>query len=331
MVIFFRTTAQLDEAQQEWRLPIHGWVYEPQASVARRTIFETVLKSEFDLVVDARSERNFRRRLNLLLADSERDQQIVVAMAGRKYVMPLSGVNGHFETTLTIPALVVADFIEDGQLPFAAVVGDDDPRSFLGEVTLVEGTGLSVISDIDDTVKISNVTDKSKLLENTFLLNFAAAPDMAQLYNQWSGLGAEFHFVSSSPWQLYAPLREFLDGAGFPRSALYLKPVRFRDETLFDLFKEGTETKPGVIESILNAYPERQFILVGDSGEQDPEVYAAMLRSHPDQILKIYIRNVTQESGDNERFSAVFDSINEDCWVLFDEPLTLELPEHSGE
>jgi hypothetical protein len=331
VVVFFRTTAWLDESSRDWHVPIHGWVYEPQDSIARKKLFGAILKSEFDLLMTGHAEANFSRRLNLLIADSERDKRIVVALAGREYAMPLSGVNGHFETTLIVPADIVAEFMENGVIPYSAVVRDGEDRKFTGEVMLIDSTGLSIISDIDDTVKISNVNDRKSLLENTFLLDFAAAPDMAQLYNEWSEHGARFHFVSSSPWQLYRPLEEFLDRAGFPRSTLNLKPVRFRDETLFDLFKKGTETKPKAIEKILNTYPEREFILVGDSGEQDPEVYAAMLRKYPSQILKVYIRNVTLEAADNERFASVFENIDEDYWVLFEEPLTLILPEHSGE
>jgi phosphatidate phosphatase APP1 len=138
-----------------------------------------------------------------------------------------------------------------------------------------------------------------------------------------------FHFVSSSPWQLYEPLREFLDDAGFPPAGINLKAVRFRDETLFDLFKKGTETKPGIIEGILETYSGRQFILVGDSGEQDPEVYAELIRNYPDQVLKVYIRNVTEESADNDRFTAVFEDIDASDWTLFEDPLTLQLPEAS--
>ena len=151
---------------------------------------------------------------------------------------------------------------------------------------------------------------------------------MADLYRRWSGEGVAFHYVSSSPWQLYEPLDEFLAGSGFPWSTFSLKPVRFRDETLLDLFKKGTETKPRAIEAILDRYPARQFVLVGDSGEQDPEVYAAMMRRRPDQIAKVYIRNVTQESADNARFTTLFADIDRNRWQLFDDPKSLAIPDN---
>ena len=319
-LVFFRTAGWLDEERQEWQLPVHGWVFEPEDSIARRKLFETILEQKFDLVVNDENEANFARRLNLLIADNERGKKIVVEVAGRAHELPESAENGHFSTVLSVPASELVDFIEKGRLPYSAVTKSGESRAFSGEIRLVAPEGLSVVSDIDDTAKISNVTDHKQLLEYTFLRDFAPAPGMADLYAQWADQDASFHFVSSSPWQLYSPLEEFLDESGFPWATYSLKPVRFRDETLFDLFKEGTETKPAAIKAILQNYPARTFILVGDSGEQDPEVYADLMREFPQQVVEIYIRNVTQASSDDDRFSAVFTGIAADRWHLFDDP-----------
>lgn len=325
-VVFFRTTAWLDEARQEWHLPVHGWIYEPEDSVSRMALLSKILQEEYGLVADARTEANLSRRVNSMLADSERGKTIVVSVAGRQYVLPPSGVNGQFELTLKIPAADVTKFSVDSVVRYSAVTRDRETRAFSGEVLLVAPKGLSIISDIDDTVKISNVGDRGSLLEHTFFLDFIAVPGIARVYSDWLSRDGSLHFVSSSPWQLYTPLEEFLDKNNFPPSALSLKSLRFRDETLFDLFKKGTETKPGAIEKILNAYPKRQFMLVGDSGEQDPEVYAALLRKYPNRILKVYIRNVTRESPDNDRFDTLFQNVEKDRWQLFEHPSTLTLP-----
>ena len=77
----------------------------------------------------------------------------------------------------------------------------------------------------------------------------------------------------------------------------------------------------------MQTYPERKFVLVGDSGEQDPEVYAALMHKYPGQVLKAYIRNVTDETAGNERFSTVFDGICTESWLLFDDPRSLVLPD----
>lgn len=319
-VVFFRTSGWLDEASQEWHLPIHGWIYEPEDSSARKALFETALEQKFELTVDDSNEANFNERLNLLIADNERGKKILIQMAGRTFELPPSSENGHFEAVLRLPAADVTEFVQKGRLPYSAVTDESEGRTFEGNVHLVAPVGLSIVSDIDDTVKISDVTDHKRLIENAFLLDFAAAPGMADLYKDWSAQGASFHFVSSSPWQLYTPLQGFLDDGGFPWATFNLKAFRFRDETLFDLFKKGTETKPALIKGILARYPGRSFILVGDSGEQDPEVYAALLREYPDQVLAVYIRNVTQAAVDDDRFATLFEGIEPSRWHLFEDP-----------
>ncbi|HNP63392.1 MAG TPA: DUF2183 domain-containing protein [Woeseiaceae bacterium] len=319
VVEFFRTSASFDEAEQAWHIPVHGWVYQPEDSTVRKALFASIMKNEFGLVPSNETEANFTRRINLMIADNERDRHIVISMAGQTFVLPESAPNGHFAMTITLSASAVEKFRSGAVLAYSAVVDPAVNSQFGGESLLVGPAGLSIISDIDDTVKISNINDRRSLLQHTFLLDFAAVPGMAPLYAQWSGQGASLHFVSSSPWQLYAPLDEFLAAAGFPVSTLTLKAVRFRDKTLFDLFKKGTETKPATIEKILRTYKGRRFILVGDSGEHDPEVYAALLRKFPDQIQTVYIRNVSSETFDNDRFTMLFDGIDSDRWQLFKE------------
>ena len=318
VVVFFRTSAWLDSKNNEWHVPIHGWVYEPEDSTVRKALFETILDSRYDLPVTDETRANFDHRINLMIADNERGKRIIVSIAGRTVSLPKSGVDGHFATTVVLPVEAVEKHAIGDRLPVQAVLAASATRSFAGEVLLLQPDGWGIISDIDDTVKISNINDRRGLLESTFLQDFSAVPAMAKLYSAWSAQGASLHFVSSSPWQLYSPLDEFLLQSGFPPAALELKSVRFRDRTLFNLFKKGTETKPAVIEKILARYPERRFILVGDSGEHDPEVYSRLMRDHPQQILRIYIRNVSNSSSGDERFAELFGEIDRDRWELFD-------------
>ncbi len=318
-LIFFRTSGWLDEANDEWHLPIHGWIYEAEDSLLRKALLGTVLEEKYELIIDPDAEENFSARLDLMIADSERGKYIVVTLAGREFALPPSTANGHIETTLVVPAAELEGHIDGREVTYSVVTKPSDGREFGGEVLLVDPVGLSIISDIDDTVKISEVTDHRKLLEHSFLLDFEAVPGMAKFYDEISEPGSSVHFVSSSPWQLFSPLNEFLQREDFSNFVINLKPVRFRDETLFDLFKKGTQTKPKVIENILHSYPQRRFVLVGDSGEHDPEVYAAIAQEYPDQILQIFIRNVTGETSDNERFSGVFADLSDELWHLVDD------------
>ena len=325
-VVFFNTTAWYDEDKDTWQLPIHGWIYEPQDSRARKALFAKILDRKYSLQPDESTQPNFDRRLNLLIADNERGKRIVIDIAGRIEALPASAENGHFQHVLTFTEDELVAFAGPGIVSFSAVTADGDDREFDGRILLVEPRGRSILSDIDDTVKISGVIDRRMLLDKTFLQDFEVVPGMAEVYRDWLGEDGSLHFVSSSPWQLYEPLIELIEDARFPWANLNLKPVRFRDETLFDLFKKGTETKPLVIKGVLDRYPERTFVLVGDSGEQDPEVYADLLRERPAQIEKVYIRNVTESARDDERFSAVFDGIDADRWQLFDLPGEMVAP-----
>lgn len=313
-VVFFLTHASFDEQKNVWHVPIHGWIYEPQNSHFRKEAFVKILKEKYGLETTPESEPRFNRLVNLLISDNERGKAIVIKIANQVIALPESEPNGHFATVLEIPANdIVID--ENALLHYEAVTRSDEIRKFHGQVKMLLPQGESVISDIDDTVKYSHVTDKKALIEHTFFKPFTAIEGMPLLYQQWQQQGKSIHFVSSSPWYIYEPLQEFMRESGFPLSTLSLKSFRFRDASIMNLFKKGTETKPIAIEAILNAYPQRTFTLVGDSGEQDPEVYADIAKRYPNQIKHIYIRRVPDTDRD---FETIFSGLNKDIWQVFD-------------
>jgi hypothetical protein len=319
-ITFFNTAAWLDKDNAYWHIPIHAWIYEPQNSVVRNGAIASLLNSGYGLTVTPGNERNFRQRTNLLIADNERGKTLVIRIAGQDITLPVSAANGKTYTILKLPVEVVKAFSNQDRLPFFAVLQNNDKRQFKGQVILVPRYGISVISDIDDTIKISNVTDHRRLLDNSLLKDFQEVSGMPNLFQRLAEHDATIHYVSSSPWQLYDPLYDFIRSAGFPWATLDLKDVRFRDETLFNLFKKGTETKPAQIEPILQHHAERQFILVGDSGEQDPEVYGDIARRYPVQIHRILIRNADNSTAEDLRFKQAFNHIPRNKWQLFDHP-----------
>jgi phosphatidate phosphatase APP1 len=242
--------------------------------------------------------------------------------------LPVSAKTGHFQGTIAV-SKEETKHLTDGLLPIK--VSAPDGRSFRGEVHLVPSTGLSVISDIDDTIKISNVKDKKSLLRNTFLEDFKEVPGMAQIYDQWKcNHGAKFHFVSSSPYQLYDELETFRKRAGFPAATFHLKRIRPKDyKILLKLFASPLKAKIATITSIIDRFPGRTFVLVGDSGEKDPEVYGNLARMYPKQIVQVYIRNVSsagKEGFDDDRMEAAFAGVPLDKWSLFDDATEIQLP-----
>lgn len=185
---------------------------------------------------------------------------------------------------------------------------DNLNREFKGKVFCVPPTGVSVISDIDDTIKVTNSQRKRDLLKNTFLKEFKPVPGMAKLYQKWKSTykNCFFHFVSASPYQLYEELNAFCRSEGFPEEATFhLKTIRPKDKTLFELFADPVEYKLKHIESIIHKYPNRSFLLVGDSGEKDPEIYAEVYRNFPHQVEGIWIRNLSKATIDHCRLQGV--------------------------
>jgi phosphatidate phosphatase APP1 len=143
-----------------------------------------------------------------------------------------------------------------------------------------------LISDIDDTVVYSNVTRKLRMV-------FTAALTNARTRKPFKGVAAFYRalhagvnpvfYVSKSPWNLFAPIVEYLEVQGLPEGPVILRDFGFRTPK---------NHKSTAIEHILNTYPALKFVLSGDSGEQDPEIYADIVRRFPDRILAVYIRSV---------------------------------------
>ena len=158
-VVFFVTSASLSSDGETWQLPIPGWIHEPEDSTVRLGIDSAALKAKFDLEpTEANSER-YSRRLTLFLVDNERGKKIKIRVGQREVLLPKSEANGHFKGAISMPVEEVEKISVDGVVPFSAVLPSDDKPSFTGRVLLVPPKGVSVISDIDDTVKISEVID----------------------------------------------------------------------------------------------------------------------------------------------------------------------------
>lgn len=262
-----------------------------------------------------------------MISDNERGKVVVINIGENKYTLEASRPNGHFNGLITLSVSVVERINKYGVIIYSAVLKSNDKRKYNGSIRLVKPNGLSVISDVDDTVKISHVTDHKELMRYTFFLDFVTAPGMQELYSEWAHEDdVMFHFVLSSPWHLYNPLVDFLRDNNYPFATITLNNIRLKDSAIHNLFKKGTETKPKQIEPILKAYPKRKFILIGDSGEQDPEVYADIMRRYSTQVLRIYIRNVTNASSTDDRFVDTFNGIEPEKWGLFTDPRSLSLP-----
>jgi len=161
------------------------------------------------------------------------------------------------------------------------------------EVHITEPKGISMISDIDDTIKHSAIGNGAKeMFRNTFIreLGDLTIEGVKEWYNKLADLGVKFHYVSNSPWQLYPVLVSFFAGAGLPKGSFHLKQY---SGMLQGIFEPVAERKKGTLEKIMSDFPERRFILAGDSGEADLELYTDIVLANPGRVLGVFIRDVT--------------------------------------
>lgn len=316
-ILYFPTSAAWSVEEGGWQVPLHGLVFEAERDSLWRNGALEMLKRHLGLGPESDGSHTLRERGWPFLVDNERGKQITLQLASHRVDLTPSGANGHLYGELLLKEEGAHSTTANRWLNFYTLMPDGDPRSFSGEVELVAEEGVSVISDIDDTIKISNVLNREELLANTFLREFQPVPDMAELYRRWGEQGAAFHYVTGSPWQLYHALAAFIEKQGFPRGSFAMRNFRLKDSSFIDFLGSSHDFKVVIIEELLKRYPKRHFILVGDSGEQDPEVYGEIARRHPQQVAAIYIHNVTAESAEDARMQNAFAGVPVSGWRLF--------------
>jgi hypothetical protein len=226
-----------------------------------------------------------------LAARNRKGARVEIAFLGRE-AAGVSGHDGEFEVA-----------IRAGDAPFPPGPQPVEVRSrgavARGVVHVVAPDApFLVVSDLDDTVAVTNVGSTRKMLAATFLEDAdtqPAVPGMAELYRclAASRPAPAFAIVSGSPVQLAPRVARFLERNGFPPAALFLRNL-------------GPSSLSGYKEPVLRRIADRfpqPLVLVGDSGERDPEIYAALARDRPGRVRAIFIRRAREPAGPPGRFS----------------------------
>ncbi len=234
------------------------------------------------------------RNLRRLTASNWEGAPVEVTFAGRT-LGTRSGHDGVFEVRFEIPE---RDVLPGLHLVEARVPGAAAQRA---AVRIVPDTApFFVISDFDDTVAQSHVLQRRKIVQTALLKDARTHPVVAGMSGFYQCLvedrapGAGLAFVSGSPHQFGPRIATFLQHNGFPVAGLYLR-------------NWGPNTMSGykqpAIRKLLNQM-KQPAILVGDSGEKDPEVYAEIRREFPDRVKDIYIRDAGR-TKDRSRFEGM--------------------------
>lgn len=191
-----------------------------------------------------------------------------------------------------------------------------------------------IISDIDDTIVQTSATDVLKMARTVFLNNARTRLPFAGVSEFYKALqlgrngkrNNPFFYVSSSPWNMYDLLKDFLDLNGIPAGPLLLRDFGLQDNKFISSGHMGHKFKE--IENILLTYPALNFVLIGDSGQEDPKIYREIVKEFPGRILAIYIRDVQLAEREKIAFD-ISTELKEDVeMVIVDN--TVEAAEHAA-
>jgi len=238
---------------------------------------------------------NLRRNLGFLINRERENVPVIVSLADRRWD-GTTDEEGYFRIELGELSL-----LEPGWHRINGEITGSSTET--GLLVLSPTNVLGLISDLDDTILVSEVNTTRRMLGNSLLRNplqRQAVLGTATLYRQFAARNpdpgaAPIFYLSASPRQLHFSIETFLNHNDFPPGILITKRVS-NDETSEPLFDQMAYKKVR-IEEILTRLPHVRFTLFGDDGERDPEIYEEVRRLHPERVDAIWIRRVNPDPG----------------------------------
>jgi phosphatidate phosphatase APP1 len=263
--------------------------------------------------------RNVLSAVRRFESDEVPGARVAVRFAGAAQEL-VTDAEGYFDTWITPRDALHGDTLwHDVALELLAPRDPTSPSpAAVGRVLVPPATArLGVISDLDDTVVQTGATDARMLLRSVFLANARTRLPFAGVAALYRALQAgsdrmqnnPVFYVSSSPWNLYDVLAEFLAIREIPEGPIMLRDWGLSSRELLPT-SHGSH-KIEAIRSIIDLYPTLPFVLIGDSGQEDPEIYREVVSHYPSRILAIYIRNVTPGAARADRIRALAREVSE--------------------
>src|SRR5580765_329735 len=192
-IVFYPTVAQRVAGTNLWRAEIRGCVFEADRRAAMLSVLHASLGLK-GVEMSPEEKRVLDERSRLFLVDHERGKKIFIRLGTNEFFVGKSSANGIFSGRIEF----------QGVTQFTAILQPGDARQFIGKIFPLEDEGVSVISDIDDTIKVTEVRDRHAMLRNTFLREFRPAPGRSEFYQALARSNqVAFHYMSASPWQIY--------------------------------------------------------------------------------------------------------------------------------
>jgi phosphatidate phosphatase APP1 len=260
---------------------------------------------------------NLMRMFHRFESDEIPDARIRASSGGRS-VEAISDEEGYFDVALD--GLAAAQAGERWQMVdlelLAPLVRDQHPVRLAAPVLMPPpAAGFAVVSDVDDTIVRTGATNLLRSLRTTLFTSvegrvpFKGIGAFYRALERGAGgaAGNPIFYVSSSPWNLYDLLEEFMRLNEIPSGPLLLRDLGWDQGKLIAGRHEVHKLE--AIETLLEFYPSLRFILIGDSGQHDAAIYRELVRRHPGRILAVYIRELARTSGRGAAASAQLDAV----------------------
>ncbi len=244
--------------------------------------------------------RNFRKMYKRFMTWKISDVRVEASFEGIKKTVA-TDTEGYFEFRMELPQPIKSEQPWQKvrlELLDKVIKGQKPPVAYCNVFVPSEHVEFGVISDIDDTIVPTGATRVWEMLKTTFLGNAQTRvpfPGVAAFYQALSkGLvGHEnnpFFYVSSSPWNLYDFLHEVMNIHRLPQGPLMLRDIGLSREHFFA--GSHSEHKLLQIKRIFDIIQDIPFILIGDSGQHDAEIYLQVIQDFPGRVKMVYIRDV---------------------------------------
>ena len=247
---------------------------------------------------------NIANTIRRIETDEVPDARVQIRYYGTEMEVK-TDADGFFEACVE-PELPPKDVVwHDADLELLAPVQKDGTRTCSTARLLIprEDAEFGIISDLDDTVIRTGAADRLQYFR-TMLLNNArshVAFDGVAAFYRALGHGPDgsghnpLFYVSRGAWNFYDLHESFIEAHGLPEG-----PILLRDVGLEEGESSKEDHKTRIINTLLETYPDLPFVLVGDSGQMDPEIYRDIAREHPGRIRAVYLRDVTKPKRDRE-------------------------------
>ncbi|GMF40422.1 unnamed protein product [[Candida] boidinii] len=259
-----------------------------------------------------------KERLAGVMAKSISHSPVRITIGSEEIIDHALTAKSHTDNTGTF-SLSIATPYKPSLVEVVSTENNNISSHFMSNV--IEPHGVSVITDVDDTIRVTGVLgDKRDFFRNVFTRDFnqCLIPGLSDWFNYLSErFNCPIHYVSNSPWQIYNIVSQFMEYSCLPCSSIHLR--QYSGNLIASFAQPSAERKRGSLVKVMKDFPNRKFILIGDSGEQDLEAYMSLVDEFKDNIIAIYIRalpNAFSSIGDDEKKKLNINHLLNQDWLL---------------